>query len=393
MAADLAWPFEVLIAPLVFALCLHHAHKALAPGRAAVEILALAAYAFVVDYVSASVLTAQTYSPAWRVAPLGIPLAVPLMRASLLMSGLALASRASLRTPWSRAAGAALLGLTLDLLVEPAAVGSGLWRYAPPGSWMGVPLTILLGRATALGAYAWGIEAFSVGSLGGVAFRRVLLACLTVVVLAGFGLGASVQIEALIPPGAGWALWMTVLVTTVILVRHRGGSSVGTSMASRLGAVPGNGPGLVLLLLAAAFVTHAVLAGPPFHTVALGPALVFVLVGGADVHRMALDSWRTRMHGRLSGVESFVAVLMKRRNNEPWTREERAFLQAQFRAMARYLPALVLFLLPGSVILLPLYAWLLDRRRGDRKEEAAGPVVAGPRARVGATPPPRRPFR
>ena len=100
---------------------------------------------------------------------------------------------------------------------------------------------------------------------------------------------------------------------------------------------------------------------------AWGPALVLLLVAGRDVRHAALQSWRERMHGRLSGVESLVAVLMKRRNGKPWTREERAFLQGELRTLARWVPALLLFLLPGSVVLLPIYAWLLDRRKGERE--------------------------
>jgi hypothetical protein len=85
---------------------------------------------------------------------------------------------------------------------------------------------------------------------------------------------------------------------------------------------------------------------------------------------------------------------MKRPNGQPWTSEERAFLQGEMRAMARYLPALLLFLLPGSMVLLPLYAYLLDRRRGGRKGETArslvGPGSAAPGASTSRTAPARR---
>jgi hypothetical protein len=109
---------------------------------------------------------------------------------------------------------------------------------------------------------------------------------------------------------------------------------------------------------------------------------VVLVVAGGDIHRAAVVSWRDRMHGRLSGVEGLVAVLMKRRNGTPWSREEREFLQAELRSMTRYLPALLLLLLPGSVVLLPIYAWLLDRRRGARRGEAARRRVAAARERT-----------
>jgi hypothetical protein len=62
-----------------------------------------------------------------------------------------------------------------------------------------------------------------------------------------------------------------------------------------------------------------------------------------------------------------MAVLMKQRNGENWTSEERQRLHARMRRLARLSPALVLLLLPGSVLLLPAYAWWLDRRRKRRR--------------------------
>jgi hypothetical protein len=168
-------------------------------------------------------------------------------------------------------------------------------------------------------------------------------------------------------------------------------SVLGTSLGSRLGVVPGHGPGLVFLITAAAFVTHALLVDSPgVRLAALGPAVALLVAAGGDIHRAALTSWREHMHGRLAGTASLVAVLMKRPNGQPWTREERAFLQGELRAMARYLPALLLLLLPGSVVLLPLYALLLDRRRGGRKAEAARSLVGPSSAREDPGPSPDR---
>jgi hypothetical protein len=177
----------------------------------------------------------------------------------------------------------------------------------------------------------------------------------------------------------GWITWAAVCLATLSLGFRPRWSALGTSLGSRLGVVPGHGPGLVFVVAGAAFATDAAVTGPKaLRVAALVPALVLLLVAGRDIHHAALASWRERTHGRLAGTASLVAVLMKRQNGQPWTRDERAFLRSELRVMARYLPALLLFLLPGSVILLPLYAWLLDRRRGERKDQGAR-TVAGPR--------------
>jgi hypothetical protein len=71
-----------------------------------------------------------------------------------------------------------------------------------------------------------------------------------------------------------------------------------------------------------------------------------------------LRRWRRRVHRRLGRVEGLVRVLMKPRNGEPWTEDDRAFL---WRELGRieWSPSLLLFHVPG---LLPLLARLLDRR-------------------------------
>ena len=384
------WAFELVVAPVAFALCLRHAHRALGAGRAAVELGALVLYGFALELVAMTVFSSHVYGPGWRVAPLGVPLAVALVWASLILSGLALASRLSLRTPLASALATALLGLTLDLLMEPVAVAAGLWSWTPPGPWLLVPLGNFVGWAVIVGVYSWGAEAFSArGSLPRQALFRLGLALVALGALVAVGFGwRRLHAEERLTLPAGWAFWSVVLLAALALGLRRRWSAVGTSLGSRLGAVPGHGPALVFLVTAAAFATQAAFVdSPSVHLAAAGPALVLLFVAGRDVRHAALQSWRERMHGRLSGVESLVAVLMKRRNGKPWSREEKAFLQAELRALARWAPALLLFLLPGSVVLLPAYAWLLDRRKGERQGTAlrrggaSAPGPRGPRGR------------
>lgn len=78
--------------------------------------------------------------------------------------------------------------------------------------------------------------------------------------------------------------------------------------------------------------------------------------------------WRRRAFQRLSPIQDFVRVLMKPRNGQAWTAEDRRFLREGFGALARWTPLFALFLLPGGFALLAGYAWFLDRRRRRRAE-------------------------
>ncbi|HEX8986652.1 MAG TPA: hypothetical protein VF816_01725 [Rhodocyclaceae bacterium] len=70
-------------------------------------------------------------------------------------------------------------------------------------------------------------------------------------------------------------------------------------------------------------------------------------------------------------VRGLMPLLMKHRNGDPWSRAERTELHDQLRAMAHLSPYLVILMLPGSFVLLPVFAWWLDRRR-QRRDVASG---------------------
>lgn len=65
----------------------------------------------------------------------------------------------------------------------------------------------------------------------------------------------------------------------------------------------------------------------------------------------------------LMATRGIMPLLMKARNGERWTSDEKGELLTHLRRMAHLSPYLVALLLPGSVLLLPIYAWWLDRRR------------------------------
>ena len=65
-------------------------------------------------------------------------------------------------------------------------------------------------------------------------------------------------------------------------------------------------------------------------------------------------------------MRGLMPLLMKHRNGGAWSAEEKAELLQQLRILSRVSPYLLLLLLPGSALLLPAYAWWLDRRRKAR---------------------------
>lgn len=71
----------------------------------------------------------------------------------------------------------------------------------------------------------------------------------------------------------------------------------------------------------------------------------------------------------LVAMRGLMPLLMKARNGDYWTPEEKEELAGHLRRMAHLSPYLICLLLPGSVFLLPAYAWWLDRRRKDRQKK------------------------
>ncbi len=62
-------------------------------------------------------------------------------------------------------------------------------------------------------------------------------------------------------------------------------------------------------------------------------------------------------------VRGLMPLLMKPRNKQRWTPEDRAELRVHLRRISGISPYLVVLALPGSFLMLPALAWWLDRRR------------------------------
>lgn len=87
--------------------------------------------------------------------------------------------------------------------------------------------------------------------------------------------------------------------------------------------------------------------------------------------RQLLSSQRRevqRVLGEVMATRGMMPLLMKARNGGQWTPEERRELLGHMRRIAHLSPYLIVLLLPGSILILPAYAWWLDRRRLRRQD-------------------------
>jgi hypothetical protein len=70
-----------------------------------------------------------------------------------------------------------------------------------------------------------------------------------------------------------------------------------------------------------------------------------------------------RVLAELLATRGMMPLLMKARNGAQWTPAEKEEVLGHLRRMAHLSPYLIALAMPGSVLLLPAYAWWLDRRR------------------------------
>ncbi len=256
--------YELVAAPAAFVLAFHHARRALGAKRAALELLALVAYGYVLERVTIAVFASHVYGPSWRFAPGGVPLAVAVTWAAVIVSVMALAARLR-ASPLHRALVAALLGISLDLLMEPVAAARGLWTWTPAGPWLDVPVGNFVGWGVIVGAYTFGAERFGEGASGAAhAAARLALGVVSVGALVAVGLAwRALGAESAFTGAGGWLAALALYAATFGCTRTRRSALEGSGLATRLGRKEGKSPALVLLLLAALFALDAGAGGDP----------------------------------------------------------------------------------------------------------------------------------
>jgi hypothetical protein len=80
---------------------------------------------------------------------------------------------------------------------------------------------------------------------------------------------------------------------------------------------------------------------------------------------------RQRIVAEMGQVRGLLPLLMKPRNKQKWTREEKVLLVQHMKRISALSPYLVVLVMPGGLLALPALAWWLDRRRlRDRAPQA-----------------------
>src|SRR5947209_4152740 len=71
-------------------------------------------------------------------------------------------------------------------------------------------------------------------------------------------------------------------------------------------------------------------------------------------------------------VRGLMPLLMRERNGQRWTAEDKAELATHIKRLSGLSPYLVVVVMPGGFLMLPVLSWWLDRRRR-RKTGARDP--------------------
>lgn len=79
---------------------------------------------------------------------------------------------------------------------------------------------------------------------------------------------------------------------------------------------------------------------------------------------------KLRIRGELGNLKGAIPLLMKQRNGGKWTPAEREALLGMVRSMSSVSPYLLVWVVPGSMLILPFLAWHLDVRRKHRAASA-----------------------
>lgn len=104
------------------------------------------------------------------------------------------------------------------------------------------------------------------------------------------------------------------------------------------------------------------------------PPLQLIRIHASRTFRSVSDlTQREKQHliGELQQTRGLMPILMKQRNGQRWSNEDRTQLRSHFGRLSRLSPYLVLVVMPGGFLMLPVFAWWLDRRRRHQRPPQA----------------------
>ena len=99
-----------------------------------------------------------------------------------------------------------------------------------------------------------------------------------------------------------------------------------------------------------------------------------LMVRPAAIYRTLSDlTERERQHltAEILQARGLMPLLMKPRNKERWSPEDKRELALHLRRLSSISPYLVALVMPGGMLALPVLAWWLDRRRNRRPAASA----------------------
>ena len=80
---------------------------------------------------------------------------------------------------------------------------------------------------------------------------------------------------------------------------------------------------------------------------------------------------KTRLKREMATMKGSVVWMVQQRRQGQWTAAERSHLREVMRSASSVSPYLFIWVIPGSMLVLPFMAWFLDRQRKRRERKAA----------------------
>ena len=103
---------------------------------------------------------------------------------------------------------------------------------------------------------------------------------------------------------------------------------------------------------------------------------IFMAHPGTLIRSMRELTVRERQHltAEILHARGLMPLLMKSRNGQRWTPEEKQQIAGYLRRLSSLSPYLVVLAMPGGMLMLPALAWWLDRRRNERRSDPVIPA-------------------